>query len=142
MNPALVVRRKSAGGNHAVHMRMQQQVLTPGVQDAQEADLGSQVLRVGRDFEQCRRRWSETAGHRALRVALAKRIQLMRQREDHMEVRHAEHFLFAGGEPALARLRLALRAVPVAAGVIGDGLMAASGTVNRYGRPTPPCGNG
>ena len=60
-------------------------------------------------------------------VALAKRIQLMRQSENNVEVRHAEQFLLAGGEPALARLRLALRAVPVPAGVIRDGLMTALG---------------
>ena len=53
----------------------------------------------------------------------------MRQREDHMEVGHAEHFFFSRGEPALARLRLALWAVAVAAAVIRDGLMAAAWTV-------------
>ncbi len=45
-----------------------------------------------------------------------------------MKVRHTENVLLTGGEPSLARLRLALGAVPVPAGVIGDGLMAASGT--------------
>ena len=39
----------------------------------------------------------------------------MRQCEHHMEIGHAEQVLLTGGEPALARLRLALRAMPVAA---------------------------
>ena len=50
-------------------------------------------------------------------------IQFLWQREDHMKVRHAEQFLLALIESALTRLRLALVAVPVAAGVIGDGLL-------------------
>ena len=32
---------------------MQGQILPPGVQDGQEADLGAQVLGVGGDFQQC-----------------------------------------------------------------------------------------
>ena len=35
-----------------MHMRMVQQVLSPGMQHRQEADLGTQVLRIGRDFQQ------------------------------------------------------------------------------------------
>src|SRR5205085_693957 len=61
-------------------------------------------------------------------VPLAKRIQFMWECENNVEIRHAEHFSLTGGEPALARLRLALRAVPVTTGVIRDGLTAALGT--------------
>ena len=46
--------------------------------------------------------------------------------EDQMEVGHGEQVLLAPREPALARLCLTLRAVPVAAGVIRDGLMSAA----------------
>lgn len=53
----------------------------------------------------------------------------MRQSEDHMKVRHAEQPLFLRGEPALARLRLALRAVPVSTGIIGDGRVPAPRTI-------------
>ena len=51
MNPARVAWIETAGGNDAVEMRMQSQVLSPGVQNAEEADLGSKVLGVGRNFE-------------------------------------------------------------------------------------------
>jgi hypothetical protein len=53
----------------------------------------------------------------------------MRQSENDVEVRNLEQFLFSRGEPALASLCLALRAVPIPAGVIRDGLMTASGTL-------------
>ena len=48
-------------------------------------------------------------------VVLAQWDQLVRQGENDVEITYAEQFLFAGSEPALARLRLALWAVPVAA---------------------------
>jgi len=52
----------------------------------------------------------------------------VRQRENNVKIRYTEHFLLTSSEPALARLRLTLRAMPVTTGVIGDGLTAALGT--------------
>lgn len=46
MNPAGVIERESPGRDEAVDMGMVQEILTPGVQDAHEADLGSQVAGV------------------------------------------------------------------------------------------------
>ena len=51
MNPARVAWIETAGGNDAVEVRMQAQVLSPGVQNAEEADLGSEVPGVGCDFK-------------------------------------------------------------------------------------------
>jgi hypothetical protein len=51
MNPVRVALIEAAGGNDAVEVRMQAQVLSPGVQNAEEADLGSEVLGVGCDFK-------------------------------------------------------------------------------------------
>ena len=53
----------------------------------------------------------------------------MRQGEYDVEVGDAEEFFFSCGEPALASLCLALRTVPVPAGVIRDGLMTALRTL-------------
>ena len=58
-------------------------------------------------------------------IPIAERQERMRQREDDVHIRDVEQVALAGMEPALARLRLALRAVPVAARIIRDGLMAA-----------------
>jgi hypothetical protein len=52
----------------------------------------------------------------------------VRHAEDDMEVSCGQDFLFAGSQPTLARLCLALGAMPVTAGVIGNGLMTAPGT--------------
>jgi|SRR5579872_1126745 len=131
MDPSGMVRRKSAGWNRTVDMRMEQQVRPPRVQDAEKTDLCSQMLRIGGNLKECGCAGLEQQAIEYFRIVLAKWVQLMRQREDHMEVGHAEHFFFAGGEPALARLRLALRAMPIAGGVIRDGLMAASWTVTN-----------
>lgn len=51
MDPARVAWVETAGGNDAVEVRMQAQVLSPGVQNAEEADLGSEMLGVGRNFK-------------------------------------------------------------------------------------------
>ena len=47
-----MVKRESAGGNDTVNVGMQEQVLPPGVECADDADLSSQVFRIGGDFEQ------------------------------------------------------------------------------------------
>jgi len=49
----------AATGNNAVDVRMVQQVLAPGVQDREEADLGPQVFGVRGDGEECLRAGSE-----------------------------------------------------------------------------------
>ena len=46
MSPARLVFVETAGGNDAVEVGMQAQVLSPGVQDAEEADPGSE-MRLG-----------------------------------------------------------------------------------------------
>src|SRR3984957_20358907 len=126
MNPARVAWIETARGNDAVEMRMQSQVLSPGVQNAEEADLGSEVLGVGRNFEHG---LSAGAGEEIVEragVVVTERIQLVGQGKDDVEVGHAEQILFAPCQPAQACLSLALGTVAVATGVIGNGLMVAT----------------
>ncbi len=47
-----MVRGESAGGNDTVDVGMQEQVLSPGVERAEDAYLRSQVFGIGGDFEQ------------------------------------------------------------------------------------------
>lgn len=112
-----------------MQVRMQRQILAPGMKNAEEADLCAEMFRIGGDLQHRFRAGPEQQVVNQFGVPVTQRIQFMRQREDHMEVRHAEQFFLSRGEPALTRLRLALRTVPVTAGVIGDGPMAASRTV-------------
>jgi hypothetical protein len=51
VNPPFVVGGESAGRDNAVHMGMQEQVLTPGVQNADETNLCPQSFRIGRHFQ-------------------------------------------------------------------------------------------
>jgi hypothetical protein len=99
------------------------------VQDTEKTDLGSQMFRVGRDLQHGRCAGAKQEVIEDLGVTLAEWNQLVRQGEHEMKIGHAEQFLFSRGEPALARLSLALGAVPVPAAVIGDGLVAATRTV-------------
>jgi len=52
VNPALVIGRKATGRDHAMDMRMDLQILSPGVQNAEESDLCAHVLGIGGDLQQ------------------------------------------------------------------------------------------
>ena len=100
---------------------MQQQVLPPSVQDGEESDLCAEVLRIGRDFQQCFCYGTKQQVVQQGRIALTQSVQLVGQCEHHMEVRQAEQLLFPARKPSLACLRLTLWAVPVPAGVCDGG---------------------
>ena len=72
---------------------------------------------------------------------MTQRQQRVRQREDDVHIRHVEQLALTRGEPALARLRLTLRTVPIATRVIRDGSMSAGATLIEMaaerGGPTP-----
>src|SRR5258708_37389993 len=59
------------------------------------------------------------------RVVQGQYMEFMGHSEHDMEVAGGQEFSLAGRQPALARLRLALGAVPISARVVGDGLMTA-----------------
>ena len=102
---------------------MQEQVLTPGMQDADHTDLCSQVFRIGCDFQQGLRAGGEQQIVKQARVFQGQHIEFVGHGEHDMEVTGGQEFAFAGRQPALASLCLALGAVPVSARVVGDGLM-------------------
>ena len=77
MNPVRIAWIETAGGNDAVEMRMQSQVLSPGVQNAEEADLGSEVLGVGRNFKHGLSAGAEEQIVEQPWIALAERVQLV-----------------------------------------------------------------
>ena len=104
-------------------MRVQAQVLSPRVQDGEEANFCSEVPGVGGNLEHGLSGGAEEKIVKQPRVPLAERVQLVGQGKDNMEVRYVEQVLFTTCEPTLARLRLAFGTVSVATGVIGDGLM-------------------
>ncbi len=50
-NPAGVIAGESAGGNDTVDMGMKLEFLVPGMEQAEEADLGSEMSGIARHFE-------------------------------------------------------------------------------------------
>jgi hypothetical protein len=100
-------------------VRMMVQVLAPGVEHGDEPDLGPEVLRVGGDHAQRLGRRPEQDGVDRLLVLERDLGHRRRQREHDVEVRHWQQLGLPGGQPLRARLPLALRAMPVAAGVVG-----------------------
>ena len=127
-DPARVIEGESARRHDAVDVGMTDQRLAPGVEDAEHANLGTEMAGVGGDLTERRRAGLEEPRVQTSAVPIDQRQEPMREREDDVDVRHVEELALAGMEPALPRLRLALRAVPIAARVIGDGLVAAGVT--------------
>jgi len=125
-NPASVVRRQATSGDDAMDVGMMLQLLVPGVQDTEKADLGAEMLGVGSDSKQCLGAAAEQQRVDHGFVLQGQRCQLVRQREDDMRIGCSEQLSASRSQPAVARLALTLWAMPVAAGIIGDGTMAAA----------------
>ena len=119
---------QSAGRHDAVHVRMADQGLPPRVEDAEDADLCAEMSRIGGDLAERGGARLKEPRVQARTIPIGQRQQPMREREDDVHIRHVEELPFARVQPALARLRLTLRAVPIATRVIGDGLMPAGVT--------------
>src|SRR5579863_3268023 len=126
-NPVRVLGGESAGGNHAMDMRVKLEFLIPGVQHAEEADLGAEVFGIACDFQKRLRTGAKQQIVDDLPVLQSQWRQLTRQCEDHVDVARREKFPATRCKPAVASACLALRAVPVAARVVGDGAMSAAG---------------
>ncbi len=103
-----------------MHVRVMGQRRAPGVQHGGDAYSGAEMLGIGCDRDQRLGRGLEQqiVNHRL--VLVGDIGDGGRQREHHVEVRHRQQLGLALGEPLLGRRALALRAMPVAAGVVGD----------------------
>jgi hypothetical protein len=124
-HPMHVIPRQAAGGHNAVNVGMMLELLIPGVKDTEKADVGTEMLGIGGNFDQCFRAAAEQQTIDHCFVLQGQRRQLMGKREDDMRIRCGEQFTMSRRQPAVARLALTLWAVPVAARVERDGTMAA-----------------
>jgi len=113
--------------------------LSPRVQHAQKADLGTQALRVGCDLQQ---RVGHAAEQQVVEGALVLQHEfgeLVRYGEHDVEVVQRDQFAGPRRHPAVACLRLALGTVAIAAGVEGkaeilSALRAAVAVATERGR--------
>ena len=115
IDPSGAVESQAAGGNDVVDMGMMLKVLSPGMEHAEESDVGSQVLGIASQFEHRRGAGAVEQIVEQPLVLEDKRGELVRQSEDDVEVRNGQQFSRARGQPFCARVPLALGAVPVAA---------------------------
>ena len=124
-DPAGVVRSETAGGKHAVDMRMMLQTLIPGMEHAEEADLRAQMPWIAGDLQQGLGAGVKQQVVDQPFVLQCERGQFPRQREDDVDIAGGQQFPFPRLEPAQAGVALALGTVPVAARVVRDGGMSA-----------------
>ena len=108
-----------------VNMRVEQQSLIPGMQHAEEADLGSEMAWIAGHLEQCLGTCMEQQVKDELLVLQCNRSQFAWQREYSVHVARGQQFCFPRLEPAQAGVALALRAMPIATRVVRDGDVAA-----------------
>ena len=80
----------------------------PQVENANHADLCSQVFGIGRDLQQGLRAGSEQQVVEQTCVVQGQHIEFMGHREHHMEVAGGQGVLAVGRQPTLARLGLTL----------------------------------
>ena len=53
VDPPRMIQSQTAGWNNTVYVRVMLQLLVPGVEDAEEADLSAETLWVAGDLKQC-----------------------------------------------------------------------------------------
>src|SRR4029077_15173601 len=104
---------------------MIQQVLTPGMQDGEEADLGSQMPRIASNAEQGLGSGGEQNVVEYRLVIESDAGDFLRDGENDMEVGRRQQLRLAALQPLGTLAILALRAVAVAAGVISNADMRA-----------------
>ena len=117
MNPAPIWPERT-GGNQAVQVRVLGERLSPRVQHQRCGNLAPEPARVLGEFRECGRCRLEQQRVDRSGIRLRERVQRIGHGEHHMEVAHRQELGAARRKPALLRQGLALRAVPVAAGVV------------------------
>jgi len=131
MDPCFVIRGQSTRWNHTVDMRMEKQILAPGVQYREKADLGAQVLRIGGNLQESCRTGSKQEGIDEFFVVENQGSQSVGERKDNVHVGNGQKFLLTSGQPLVASVGQTLRTMPIPAAIVGDGhgLTASGATI-------------
>ncbi len=125
-----------------MQMGMMLEGLAPGVEHGEEADVGPQVLRVPGDGAQRGRGGSKQHPIEQPFVLEGQRAERSRQGADDVEVGHRQEVGGPRREPRRPGGSLTLGTVAVAAGVVGEDLVAAGGAllfVAAQGGGAAPC---
>ena len=121
----VAIGRETAAGHDAMDVGMMRQRLPPGVQDGEDADLRAEPARIGGE-----RRHRLGGGLEQDRIDDGLVLEgdggdRRGQGEHDVEIGNRQQFGLAGGEPLRPRRALTLRAMAIAAGVVGDARRAA-----------------
>jgi len=91
MKPTGRDRATATGGNDAMDMGVGCEFLTPGVQNAEEADLRTEMAGIASDFEKCFRTGAKQEIVEDLSVLQGQWSQPLGKGEDHMDVARREN---------------------------------------------------
>src|SRR5215469_14285734 len=125
-----------------MEMRMEPELLTPGMQDTEEADLGAEESRIAGHFEKGFGTGAEQEIVEELLVLQHQWGQAVWECEDHVDVGGGEKFSSARSNPLFPSGGLTLRAIAISAAVIRNGgTIPATGALidmtAQCGRTTP-----
>jgi len=121
---------------------MQMQILAPGVQHRHEANPRAEVLGIRRDsLQRLGRSTEEDAVYRPF-VLQGDSGDLLGDGKDDVEVFDGEEILFSIGDPLMSGGRLALWAVAIPAGVVGNVEMPAAVTARYVASESPRTARG
>src|SRR5580693_1186812 len=121
-----------------MNVRMNFEFLAPSVQHAEETDLCTKMPRIASHFEKGFRTGTKQQTVEDLLVLQHQGSQAMGQCEDHVQIAGREKFSLTRSDPAVPSSGLTLRAMAIAAAVIGDGgPMSAAGALIEM---TAECG--
>ena len=95
VDPAGVIQRESTGRDHAMDMRVMLELLIPGVQHAEETDLGAQMSGIASHFEQGCGAGAEQQVVDGLLVLQGEWCQFPRQSKDYVNIAGTSRAAFA-----------------------------------------------
>src|SRR5215469_15761973 len=104
-----------------MEMRMEPELLTPGMQHTEEADLGAEESGIAGHFEKGFRTGAEQKVVEELLVLEHQWGQAVWECEDHVHVGDGEKFSLARSNPLFPSGSLTLRAMAISAAVIRNG---------------------
>jgi hypothetical protein len=103
-----------------MNMGMQAELLIPGVQNAEEPNFCAKVSRIASNFE---KRFGAGADQQVIEelfVLYRQACQGCGKCKDYVDIARREKFLLTRRDPAVSGCRLTLRAVAIAAAVVGN----------------------
>ena len=126
--PAQAIDGETAGGHHAMNVRMKAQVPCPGLKHRQQAELGAQIFVVTTDVEQSPGTVSEQEVVEELLVGADEDAQLSGDGEGNQRIRQGQEAAALSLQPRGGIGVATLRTGPMVAGVRGKVVLAAVAT--------------